>query len=211
MAGHDRAGEEDAMSLDPREQKSVLRRRIRDNLRTLSLAERSSASAGACSRLQQEMLWRAARCVLLYSPLPDELDLGALLTQALAAGKTLALPRFDEAQGAYSACRVADLARDLRTARFGVLEPGPDCPALPLNRLDFVAVPGVGFTLDGRRLGRGRGFYDRLLASVGGIKCGIAFDQQIVSDIPVEPHDIRLDYILTPTRWCRAGRGAVLK
>ena len=211
MAGHDRAGEEDTMSLDLREQKSVLRRQIRDNLRSLLPAERSSASAGACFRLQQEPVWREARCVLLYSPLPDELDLRALLAQALAAGKMLALPRFDETQGAYSACQVADPASDLRTARFGILEPGPDCPALPLNRLDFVAVPGVGFTLDGRRLGRGRGFYDRMLASVGGIKCGIAFDQQIVSDIPVEPHDVRLDYILTPTRWCHAGRGAVLK
>jgi 5-formyltetrahydrofolate cyclo-ligase len=211
MAGYDCAREEDAMNLDPREQKSVLRRRIRQNILSLSLAERGSASAGACSRLQQEMLWREARCVLLYSPLPDELDLGALLTQALAAGKLLALPRFDEAQGAYSACRVADLAGDLRTGRFGVLEPGPDCPAIQLNRLDFVAVPGVGFTFDGRRLGRGKGFYDRLLASVGGIKCGFAFDQQIVSDLPVEPHDIHLDYILTPTRWCRAGQGAVLK
>jgi 5-formyltetrahydrofolate cyclo-ligase len=203
MASPHRRGKEDDMSGQMREEKTDLRRRIRDHLQSLSAVERSSASARACTRLQQEKIWRQAGCVLLYSPLPDELDIGPLLTEALATGKTLALPRFDETQRAYSACRVADLSRDLRSARFGVLEPDPACRAVPLNRLDFLAVPGVAFTLGGRRLGRGKGFYDRLLASVGGIKCGMAFDQQIVGDIPVEPHDIRLDYILTPTRWCR--------
>jgi len=202
MAGPDRPGEKHGMSGEMREEKSALRRRIRDHLQSLSLFERREASNRACFRLQQEEIWRQARCVLLYSPLPDELDIGPLLAEALATGKALALPRFDETQRAYSACRVADPA-DLRKARFGVLEPDPACPEVPLNRLDFVAVPGVAFTLDGRRLGRGKGFYDRLLASVGGIKCGVAFEQQIVDDMPVEPHDIRLDYILTPTRWCR--------
>ncbi|HKS37456.1 MAG TPA: 5-formyltetrahydrofolate cyclo-ligase [Verrucomicrobiae bacterium] len=191
------------MSGEMREEKTALRRRIRDHLQSFSPPERRAASARACARLQQEEVWCQSRCVLLYSPLPDELDIEPLLAEALAKGKALALPRFDETQRAYSACVVADLGRDLRKARFGVLEPDPACPAVPLNRLDFVAVPGVAFTLDGRRLGRGKGFYDRLLASVGGIKCGVAFEQQIVSDLPVEPHDIRLDYILTPTRWCR--------
>jgi len=203
MAGPDRSGEKDDMSGELREEKTALRRRIRDHLQSLSPVERRAASERACCRLQEEKIWRQAGCVLLYSPLRDELDIGPLLAEALATGKALALPRFDETQSAYSACLVTDLARDLRSAKFGVLEPDATCPAVPLNRLDFVAVPGVAFTLDGRRLGRGKGFYDRLLASVGGIKCGVAFEQQIVSDLPVEPHDIRLDYILTPTRWCR--------
>jgi 5-formyltetrahydrofolate cyclo-ligase len=69
-----------------------------------------------------------------------------------------------------------------------------------LNRLDLVLVPGVGFDLQGRRLGRGRGFYDRLLADVDGIKCGVAFEEQVVSEIPVGPRDVRLNFILTPTR-----------
>jgi 5-formyltetrahydrofolate cyclo-ligase len=78
-----------------------------------------------------------------------------------------------------------------------------------MNRLDFALVPGLGFTTDGRRLGRGKGYYDRVLAQVRGFKCGVAFDQQIVDEIPAEPHDAQLDCILTPTRWCRVTRGAV--
>jgi 5-formyltetrahydrofolate cyclo-ligase len=76
---------------------------------------------------------------------------------------------------------------------------------VPPNRLDFAIVPGVAFTLEGRRVGRGKGHYDRLLSSVGGVKCGVAFDEQIVEAIPVEPHDVRMDWIVTPTRLARLG------
>jgi len=98
---------------------------------------------------------------------------------------------------------VNDLAVDTHVGEFGVIEPVAACPVIPPNRLDFVVVPGVAFTLDGRRIGRGKGFYDRLLARVDGVKCGVAFDEQIVEMIPLEPHDIRMDWIVTPTRLVR--------
>jgi 5-formyltetrahydrofolate cyclo-ligase len=59
----------------------------------------------------------------------------------------------------------------------------------------------VAFDLHGRRLGRGKGFYDRLLARTRGTKCGVAFDEQIVAKITVEPHDAQVNCLLTPTRW----------
>jgi 5-formyltetrahydrofolate cyclo-ligase len=65
----------------------------------------------------------------------------------------------------------------------------------------LVLAPGVGFDAAGGRLGRGRGFYDRLLAHISGIKCGVAFDPQLVERIPMERHDARMNCILTPTRW----------
>jgi 5-formyltetrahydrofolate cyclo-ligase len=76
---------------------------------------------------------------------------------------------------------------------------------VPLNQLDFLLVPGVAFDRSGRRLGRGKGFYDRLLAGVTGMKCGVAWDEQIVHELPAEPHDIAMDLMLTPSRWadCR--------
>jgi 5-formyltetrahydrofolate cyclo-ligase len=199
------------MSADIREQKSAIRARVRNQLRLLSSVERAAAAVAVFSRLRGERVWREAETALLFSPLADEPDVSLALQDALTAGKALALPRFEEEAGAYVACRVTDPDHDLRLGRYGVKEPNRDCPVIPLNRLDFVAVPGVAFTVDGRRLGRGKGFYDRLLASVCGIKCGVAFDQQIVEHIPVEAHDIRLDYVLTPTRWCRVDRNAVVK
>ena len=94
-----------------------------------------------------------------------------------------------------------ELSRDLKTGQFGIREPADACPLIPLNRLDFVLVPGVAFDLQGRRLGRGKGYYDRLLAEVRGKTCGVAFDEQIVEELPLEPHDVLVNCILTPTRW----------
>ena len=122
-------------------------------------------------------------------------------TGALAAGKIVTLPRPAPATDSYEAARVTDLARDLAPGRFGIPEPRAGCPVFPLNDLDFYLVPGIGFALDGGRLGRGRGYFDRILAAVRGFKCGVAFDCQVVPELPAEPHDVRLDCILTPTRW----------
>lgn len=124
-----------------------------------------------------------------------------LLAEALAAGKTVALPRFVSANKGYAGFQVCDPSRDLASGRFGIIEPLPSCPEVQLNRLDLVLVPGVAFDARGARLGRGKGFYDRLLADVRGTKCGVAFDEQMVDAVPVGPLDIRLNCILTPTRW----------
>jgi len=62
-----------------------------------------------------------------------------------------------------------------------------------------ILVPGVGFSPSGGRLGRGRGYYDRMLADLPGVRCGVAFDLQVISELPLEPHDARLDHLVTPS------------
>ena len=180
--------------------KSVLRERVRELVRALPAEERRAGAAALGALIREQAPWRSAQSVLLFAPLPDEPDISALLDEAWRAGKTVALPRSDPLTGGYLAAVVADRSR-LSPGRFGVLEPDAGCPGVPLNQLDFAFVPGVAFDLVGRRLGRGKGFYDRLLAEVRGHKCGVAFDAQIVAQVPEEPHDIRVDSILTPTRW----------
>jgi 5-formyltetrahydrofolate cyclo-ligase len=59
----------------------------------------------------------------------------------------------------------------------------------------------VAFDLHGHRLGRGKGYYDALLRALSGTACGVAFDQQIVTEVPVAAHDVRMNCLLTPTRW----------
>jgi 5-formyltetrahydrofolate cyclo-ligase len=192
--------------------KAALRAQLNALLKDMPAEERASCSRQACSRLEQQTVWQQANSILFYAPLPAELDLWPLLLQALATGKQICLPRFEPEQGAYAACLIEDVARDLQPGKFGIREPREGCPKIPLNRLDLILVPGIAFDLNGRRLGRGMGFYDRLLASLDGPTCGVAFDQQIVNHVPAEPHDIRLSCILTPTRWhSLGGPRAVLK
>lgn len=189
------------MEPNMKEQKAALRRQARAAVELLSPAERARAAARACELLFQQPVWRQARAVLLYAPLPDELDLTAALEAALREGKVAALLRYDRARRNYSPFQVSDARRDLQPGFFGVLEPGPHCPEVPGNQLDLTLAPGVVFSIDGGRVGRGKGFYDRLLPLVSGVKCGVAFDEQLVPTVPLEPHDVRLNCILTPTRW----------
>jgi 5-formyltetrahydrofolate cyclo-ligase len=189
------------LNQDARQAKAALRERIRAELKKLTAAECADASVRACDLLRKQAVWAQAGAILFYAPLADEPDLWPLLTEALAAGKTVALPRFEGEQNHYAAALIRDPMRDIRPGRFGVREPVADCPGVELNRLDLMLVPGVAFDLDGGRVGRGRGYYDRLLSEFAGVACGVAFDEQIVARVPREPHDARLNCLLTPTRW----------
>ncbi|MEW6304337.1 MAG: 5-formyltetrahydrofolate cyclo-ligase [Verrucomicrobiota bacterium] len=191
--------------MTPFEYKHQIRREQLALNRSHAPADRATASEAICERLRNSPLWRKAHTVMLYVPLPDEPDTWPLAAEALASGRLLALPQFVADQNIYRAARVADLDKDLVIGPFKSREAATHCPPVPLNQLDLVLVPGVAFRDDGYRLGRGKGFYDRLLHSVPGLKLGVAFDWQTRDDIPVEAHDQRLSCILTPTRWLEAG------
>ena len=183
------------------EHKLNLRRRLRQKVTLLTQQQRCEHAAELLKMVLEQAAWRNARRILLYFPRPDEPDIRLIESASREAGKTVAFPRYRPRTDDYDAAVIAAANEDAQPGKFGILEPLPRCPALPLNQLDLVLVPGVGFDLLGRRLGRGRGFYDRLLAQVTGVKCGVAFDEQMVEEIPVEAHDVFLDCILTPTRW----------
>ena len=181
--------------------KAGLRQQVRQRLKALTPQQREAASLQINARLRQQAVWKSAGSILFFAPLPSEPDIWPLLEEALLAGKTVALPRFSLETQSYIACVVRNPQTDLQSGQFRIREPGLSGPEFPLNRLDLVLVPGVAFQPDGCRLGRGKGFYDRLLAAVRGTKCGVAFDEQIVGAIPVGPLDIRVNCIVTPTRW----------
>lgn len=189
-------------------EKRALRGVLQARLLAVPAAVRAAEGARVVARLLERPEWRRAHRVMLFAPMPVELDVWPLAELALQEGRVLALPRYDSAGREYHAAEVSDLERDLVRGSFGIREPRPECAAYPLNRLDFVLVPGLGFDAGGRRLGRGKGFYDRLLASVRGTACGVAMDWQVMPAIPAEPHDRRVDCILTPSRWVTVERRA---
>jgi len=183
--------------------KSELRQLARTRLSLFTPEQRRVLSTAAVAQLLALPEFQRAQRILGYLPLKDELDLSPALETALQSGKTVALPRYIPEQDAYCAALVTENFASLSPGAFGILEPSAAAAIMPLNQLDFVLVPGVAFDPSGRRLGRGKGFYDRLLANVNSadcIKCGIAVDEQIVIGIPAEPHDISVNLIVTPTR-----------
>jgi 5-formyltetrahydrofolate cyclo-ligase len=181
--------------------KADLRKKIRAALEQISPAVRAVESIELCDRLEAQL--RSARTILFFAPLPDELDVWPLLEKFLTAGKNCALPFFDTATKEYSARRVQNLTADISTGYFGIREPASSCPEIPLEKFDLILVPGMAFDWNGNRLGRGRGFFDRLLAKSSGLKCGVSHDFQLIGKVPAEPHDAKLNFIVTPTRCVR--------
>ena len=181
--------------------KAALRKQQYDANKSIPAAVRAAAAELIRTRFKELEVWHNSRSILFYAPLPDEPDIWRLLADADAAGKVVLLPRYSAEDHTYVAGRIENLNQDLHSARFGILEPVAECATFPLNQLDLVLVPGVVWSATGYRIGRGQGHYDRLLAAVSGVKLGVAFDWQFTDAIPVQPHDIRLNCILTPTRW----------
>ncbi len=179
--------------------KADLRRAQRALLRQVPAEVRQTASAAVAERLLQQPFWASARAVMLYMPLPDELDVRTCLAEALRSGKVVALPRFRAESGTYGAAVVTD-PEGLRAGPYGIPEPPADAPWHPLNQLDLVLVPGLAFDASGTRLGRGKGFYDRLLAETHGAKCGVALEAQLLPVLPRDENDIAMDYLITPFR-----------
>lgn len=181
--------------------KSDLRAHIRTRLEKISDAVRAVESIELCERLQAQI--PSARTILFFAPLPDELDVWPMLEMSMALGVNCALPFFDSEKKSYGAKLLKNLAADIVMGKFGVREPAASCTEIPLNQFDLVLVPGVAFDLSGNRLGRGQGFYDRILAEASGIKCGVAHNFQLLETIPTEAHDAKVDFVFTPARGVR--------
>lgn len=172
--------------------KSELRSEMRRRLKALQAMPelRREAAEKLLQRVTVSDLWRQAHNLLLFASLPDEVDTAPLLEAATAQGKQVWLPRVEGDDLAL--CRYAP--QWLRPGAFHIPEPTPDAPLLTdFSRLDLALIPGLAFTPKGARLGRGRGYYDRLLPRLACPKMGLGYGFQVVDEIPTDPWDVRLD------------------
>lgn len=136
----------------------------------------------------------------LYHATEAEAPAASYARYFLEAGHQVALPRITKSGGEMEFRAHADPfdESDLETGPFGLMQPSGDADVMTP---DIVFVPLLGFTDSGARLGQGGGFYDRWLAShPEALAIGLAWDMQLVEDLPVEPHDVPLAAIVTPTR-----------
>jgi 5-formyltetrahydrofolate cyclo-ligase len=187
--------------------KKDLRAAVGAARRELSLEDRAARSRAIAERVAALPVFAAARTVALYAPMGAEVDTAPIALLALEAGKRIAYPRqrgTDREMGFATCAAAALVAGPLRTQ-----EPPADAPAVPLDELDLVIVPGLAFDPSCRRLGRGGGHYDATLACVPrrAARVGVAFEVQIVPEVPEEPHDAPLDAVVTEARILFPWRG----
>lgn len=187
--------------------KAIVRRELRDRVAALSVEQRHAKSAAAAMFVRQSSVWRNASVVMLFLSMPDEIETAPIALRAWQEGKTVVVPKVSWEQRRMLPVEISGLS-DIATAR-GV--PEPDGKPMPLAQIDLVLVPGLGFSEDGHRIGRGMGFYDRFLAQSDflGTTCGLAFEEQVVSTLPVLEHDIGLAMLVTDAA-VRHFRGGLL-
>jgi 5-formyltetrahydrofolate cyclo-ligase len=193
--------------VSPRERKRSLRDAILAMRDALDPAWREEASAAIAARIGEDAFFHRARTVLLTLPFRSEWNAMLVVERALAAGKIVAVPRVEPAERMLRAYRIADAGRDIEPGYRGIPEPRVGCPAIALDRIDWVLVPGVAFDTAGRRLGYGGGYYDRLLPFVSPTAARVAgaFDMQIVDAVPTAAHDLGVDVVVTEQRTLYCG------
>ena len=190
--------------------KSALREDLRRLFRGLEAGQREEWSLRIRERCLELPEWSDSQVVGLYHPRADEPDVWPLVERAWSAGKCVVLPTYDEVSATYQWCRIASF-EDLVPGRFGIPEPRSRCDRVDAVRLDLAFVPGLGFSTDGGRLGRGQGFYDRLLRFFRGRSYGVAFDFQMLPQIPREGHDVELTGVISPSGCRFVPSGVALK
>ena len=134
--------------------------------------------------------YQQAHNVMAFVGFKGEPDTDPLFARLAVDGKRLLLPRV-EATGIV----VADGDSPLVASKFGVQE--PTGPAIDVAEIDLVIVPGLAFTTDGDRLGYGQGYYDRLLPTVTAPTVGVCFEDQLVDEMPLTPHDFRVGAVVS--------------
>ena len=156
---------------------------------------RAKKSARLCEAIRLTEAWRTARAVGIFAPLPGEPDVEMLWTHA--ENRTFAYPRIE---GDWLALHTVRSPLELQPRQWGLREPVPEAAsAVAPDSLDLILVPGIAFSRGGARLGRGRGFYDRLLSTLPArvFKIGVCFDFQIIPELPTEPHDQHVNLVAT--------------
>lgn len=189
--------------MSPAPAKPALRAHIRAALRAATPDQRRDRSAAIVRAISTLPQFLSARAILFYQPMlaAGEVDITPLAHSALAARKVVAFPCVDWANSAalMTCARITDLDRDFDPHARKPANPRPDLPEVPIAQLDLILVPGLAFDTRGRRLGRGGGHYDRLLAhpSRRAFALAPAFALQVVPEVPTNPHDQVVDRVVT--------------
>jgi len=185
-----------------REAKQALRAQVIAARDALDPAYRATASRMICSRVEALPSFAAARVVLVTLPFASEWNTRPLAQSALASGKTLVVPRVNSATRMLELYAISDVYADVAPGFHDIPEPHATLPRIDAATIDWVLVPGVAFSPDGRRLGYGGGYYDRLMIMLcpATPRVAGAFDVQIAQRIPAASHDLAVEVIVTESR-----------
>lgn len=175
-----------------------MKKELRESILAKRLALTPEAATALSQNIQERLvgtpLWKQSEWVALYSAVKNEVDTRLLFMKALEAGKSVYFPRVEQGIQFYE----VTTPDDLQKGAWGILEPKHECPMLPEKEAGgLIVIPGVAFDQRGHRLGYGRGFYDNLLGKMETPTVGLAYEFQVLPELPAEAWDKRVKNLIT--------------
>ncbi|WP_215142624.1 5-formyltetrahydrofolate cyclo-ligase [Exiguobacterium qingdaonense] len=171
------------------EEKAALRRTVHEYIKQMS--DRPHLDRLIHKRLFDTDLWKESQIIAVTSSLPLEIDTSPIIHEAFLEGKTICVPKV---KGQGLTFHIIHSVEDLETSVMNILEPTTP----PMNEpIDLCLVPGRVFDRAGYRIGWGGGYYDRFLETFSGTTIALAYNTQLVSHVPTEPHDLPVQWIVT--------------
>ena len=183
--------------------KSQIRSDIANALAALSEKEIIEKTKAVEKRLFDFANFLEAKVALMYVNNKNEVATSDILKRTHAYNKIIVLPAYNTETFAMTLMKVDSLEKDLRGGPRGILEPNSErCKVVPIDRIDIAIVPAVALDEKGGRIGSGQGYYDRLIPelSITTRKVALAFEEQIIPQVPLESHDKHIDIIITDKR-----------
>ena len=173
--------------------KRTLRKEIRAEIAKLSIEEKQSLSTQIFSKIATLSKLEEASVVALFVSLSDEPQTATFIEQLLQKNKRVVIPRIEGDE-----MNFYDISEGVEKGAFDIMEPTAKTPVEP-SEIDVMIVPGVAFTIEGARCGRGKGFYDKYLSrkGFGAHTIGVCYPCQIVENLPTEEHDRMLDCVIS--------------
>jgi 5-formyltetrahydrofolate cyclo-ligase len=190
-------------SEEQRSEKHASRKEVLSRRDAISPTTRREKSGRITERLLSIGEFRAVHTVLSYASFRSEVDTFGIIRHCIEHGVRVVLPRVDRATRTLRLYEIESLD-DLSSGYWGIPEPHvPEARRRNVREMDLVIVPGAAFDEECNRLGYGGGYYDRLLSDRTAPAVALAFEEQLLPQLPAEPHDIRMDAIITDMRTVR--------
>lgn len=173
-----------------------LKRRLRAERIQMSERAVREKSLRIYRRLIDMPAYQLARRLACYVSIENEVDTITVIQKAIGSGKQVGVPVTRE-DGDMDFQAILGLS-DLRPVQYGLREPVPNPKQVLLpHTIDLVLIPGIAFDRHGHRIGSGGGYYDRFLTRTDAVRIGLSYGFQIIDRVPAEPHDVKMDWIIT--------------
>jgi 5-formyltetrahydrofolate cyclo-ligase len=180
--------------------KDKLRKKLINLRKNISENEVFEKSKKIKNRLFKMKEFKEASAILFYVSYDNEVFTHEMIKDGISNKKNIVVPVTDKKNKTIILSKLESFY-DLSPGAYNILEPKKEkIKEIPIDELDLIIVPGVGFDVQGHRIGHGKGYYDNLLKNSKAPKIGLSFEFQIVKNVPIEKHDIHMDKIVTEKR-----------